>query len=84
MRIAQHDGQRLGAPRHGNQMHVIRHEAVANQRAGMQNRVLVEQIEIHQAVGIGIEDWAAGVTALRHMVRHTLGDHARDSGHRMK
>jgi len=50
----------------------------------MQNRVLVEQIEIHQAVGIGIEDWAAGVTALRHMTRHTLGDHARYSGHRMK
>ena len=84
MRVAQDHRQRIGAAGHGNQMHVVRHQAIPHQRAPVHNGVLTEKTEVHQTIRIGIEDHAPGISALRDMVRHTLGNHPCHSGHRIK
>jgi hypothetical protein len=61
---------------------VIRHQAVTYQREGVKPAMVLEQVEVHESVGIGFEDTLARVSALCDMVRDIDCDDASESGHK--
>jgi hypothetical protein len=54
---------------HHDQVHVIRHQAIPQNRQPLQFRVLLQQAEIHQPVVVGLKHYATPVAALRDVVR---------------
>ena len=50
-------------------MHMVGHQAVAQQRQLVELYVFPEEIQIHQTLVIGREQKLPGIAALRHMVR---------------
>ena len=60
---------------------MIRHEAVPQQRKTVKLRVLLQQVEIGDAIRIAREDDLSRIAALRNVVRN-IGDHdTRQSSH---
>src|ERR1039457_6428212 len=68
MGMLQGERKRLRLLRDYDQMHVVGHEAIADQRESLDLAVGPEQVEVDQAVGVGFEDELARVAALRDMM----------------
>jgi len=76
--------QGLGGSGNHHQMHVIAHQTVAQQGEAMEFRILPQQLEVGNAVGIVGQDDLPRVAALGHMVGNVNDDHARQSSHPRK
>jgi len=70
----QREGESGRLPRNYNEMHVIRHEAIADQGEAVALAVDMKEVEIDLAIGIGFENSLAGVAALRHVERDIGSD----------
>jgi len=81
VRILERQSKRIGAPRDGNQVHVIGHDAIADEREPMQAGIMPEQIQVNEALGVGCQNVLAGVPALSDMVRDIDSDHASQASH---
>jgi len=81
MRLFARQSQR--GPLVGNHypMHVIGHQAITEQRQLIEGNILVQEGEVHEAVGVAVEDKTAGVTTLGHVVRNVNHDHSCQSRH---
>ena len=62
-------------------MQVIRHQAIADQPDSMKFDVLAQKIEIHQAVGIAIQDKSPRIPTLGNVVRNIHGDDSSQTCH---
>ncbi|MCX6634000.1 MAG: hypothetical protein NT090_02740, partial [Acidobacteria bacterium] len=62
-------------------MNVVGHQAVAEQRQLVEAGVLPQQAEINEAVALGLENLAAGVTPLRDVIGHAHGGDPSQSSH---
>jgi hypothetical protein len=67
-------GDRVGHSRNNDQVDVIRHQTIAEQGKLMPGKVLLEELPVDGAIGVGFEDESAVVTALRNVVRNVYGD----------
>jgi hypothetical protein len=63
-----------GRTRHSDQVHVVGHEAVAQQRETVEVRILPQQLQIDKPVGIMNKNGLAGLAALGNMVGE-IDDH---------
>ena len=76
--------ERPRVQRNSDQVHVIRHQAVTQQRETVQLRVLPQQLQIGEAIGIAGENDLSGIATLRNMMGNIHRDHARKSSHNEK
>jgi hypothetical protein len=60
-----------------DQMHVIGHQTVAQQGEAMECRILPQQLEVGNAVGVVGQNYLSRVAALGDMVGDVNDDHAR-------
>ena len=67
--------------RHDDQVDVVGHEAIADQRESLDLAVGPEEVEVDQAVGIGFEDELAGIAALRDMMGRVGGENTGKTSH---
>ena len=74
----------LGGARHSNQMDVIGHQAVAEQRHAIEFTVPPQQFQVRGARGVIIENHLLRVTALRNMMRDVNHHDPRKSSHDRK
>ena len=63
-------------------MDVIRHKAVAEQGEVMEPAIMLNQLQVDQAAGIGVEDEPARISALGDMMRRIDCDNAGQASHR--
>jgi len=68
MRVLEGERKRFRSPRDDNQMHVVGHQAIADERETLELAVGPEEVKVDQAVGIGLEYELARVTALCDMI----------------
>ncbi len=73
--------QRVGGARNDDQMYMIRHQAIAEQREVIEFAVLVEKFQIGKTIGVTVDDYLPGVAALRNMMRNVGHDHTRQTSH---
>jgi len=73
--VLEHRGQRTGLVRDGNQVDVIRHQAIAEQGELMEAAVVLEQLQVDQAVGVRFENEPPCVATLGDVVRRVGRDH---------
>ena len=66
--VLQRQTQDVCFRRNGNEMHMVGHQAVADQSQVVLLDVLPQQIEIDCAVGIAVEDLLSGVATLRYVM----------------
>ena len=57
--------------RHGDEMYMIRHQAIAEQSQSIVSRELGEELEVEPAILVTIKDLLSVVSALRDMMRDT-------------
>ena len=82
-----HDGQLEGAgeralvPWDGDQVDVVRHQAVAEDVEGVIARLAAERLEVEEPIGVGAEDGDAVVAALGDVMRCADRDNPRLAGH---
>ncbi len=76
MDLLERHGQRVGPLRYGDQMNMIRHEAVAEQREAMEPAVMPKQLQINEAAGVGFQDESARIAALSDVMGCTNRDNA--------
>ncbi len=69
MRLFERLPKRIWPVRHRDQVHMVRHQAVAQHPKAMQLRVLAQQSQIYGAISIVGENDLSGVSSLRHVVR---------------
>lgn len=69
------------AVRHGDQMHVVAHQAIAEQRNLLLLTVEAQRFDVMDAVQVGFEDSLAVIAPLRNVVRHAHRNHANQSSH---
>jgi hypothetical protein len=74
MCVLQGQCQALPIVRSNDQMHVIRHQAIAHQPHSMEFDVLAQKIEIHHAVGVAIQDKSPRIPTLGYVVRNIHGN----------
>jgi hypothetical protein len=84
MRVLERLRHRASRAGDGNQMHMIGHETVTQQRETMELGVLVEQFEISGAVGVAGQNDLPGVAPLRNMMRDVDDNNTRQAGHLRK
>ena len=72
MRVTQGLADGIFPMRHRDQMHVIGHETIPDERTVIEDRVLADEIEIDQAVRVRIENVAAGIATLGDVMRDVL------------
>lgn len=70
--------------RRSDEVHVVRHQAVAEQRQTIKLRILPQQRQVGQTIGIAGENHLSRVAALRNMMRYAYYDDARESSHPQK
>jgi hypothetical protein len=75
-------GERVGPLRDGDQVHVVRHEAVAEQGEAMQPASVPEELQVDEAGGVGFEDEPARVAALGDVMWCVDRNRAGQAGHR--
>ena len=83
MRMLESRSQRIGFARNHDQVNVIGHEAVADQRKLMQRSIVPEQVKIDQPFGIGSQNELPGISTLGNMVRDIDGTHSEPDGPRV-
>ena len=81
MRLFEGERQRLGPPGNHNQVDVVRHEAIADDREPLNLAIGAEEVKVNEAVGIGFENELARVAALGDVVRRIGGKDACQTGH---
>ena len=65
-------------------MHVVRHEAIAQQRKTVEFGILPEQVNVNDAVGGVGQNYLAGVATLGNMMGNVDDHYARQPRHCMK
>jgi hypothetical protein len=63
-------------------MNMIRHEAVAEQGETMEPAIMLKQLQINEAAGVGFQDELARVPALSDVMRRINCDNAGQTSHR--
>lgn len=76
--------QRQPGAGNGDQMYVVRHEAVSQQRKTVNFGILPQQVEISEAVGVAAQNHLPGVSTLRNMMGNVDDYDARQTSHFMK
>ncbi len=76
MSMLESQSQRTCFARYHDQVNVIGHETVADQRKLMQRSIVPEQVKIDQPFGIGSQNELPGISALGNVVRHIDGNHS--------
>lgn len=84
MRVLESQSQRICFARNHDQVNVIGHEAVADQRKLMQRSIVPEQVKIDQPFGIGSQNELPGISTLGNVVRYIDGNHTSQTGHAYK
>jgi hypothetical protein len=74
----------LWSLRNCDQVYVIRHEAVAQQRKSVKLRILSQQLKVGDAVRIAGENYLSRISPLRNMMRNVDDHDTRQSSHRKK
>jgi len=82
MDLLERRGERVGPLRDGDQVHVVRHEAVTEQGEAMQPASVPEELQVDEAGGVGFEDELARVAALGDVMRCVDRNRAGQAGHR--
>ena len=82
MDLLERRGERVRLLRDGDEMDMIRHEAVAKQGEMMEPTVMPKQFQINEAAGVGIQDEPARVAALRDVMGCINCDNAGQASHR--
>jgi hypothetical protein len=82
MDLLERHGERVGPLRDGDQVHVVRHEAVAEQGEAMEPASVLEELQVNEAGGVGFEDEPARVAALGDVMRRVDRNRAGQAGHR--
>ena len=70
MGVLERHGERFGEMRNDKQVHVIGHEAVAEERHVVKLHRMPQQLEIDEAFVVGSEKELARIATLRDMVRN--------------
>ncbi len=81
MRAAKRPGKGIGPLRHGQQMHVIAHQAVSRNRKMELVSVFTQQVEVKTMALKCVKDHLAAVSSLRDMVRNAFEHGSRNSRH---
>ena len=63
-------------------MNMIRHEAVAEQGEAMELAVMLKQLQINEAPGVGFQDESPRIPALSDVMRRINCDNAGQASHR--
>ena len=74
-------GEGVGAPGHGDEVDVIRHQTEGEEADAGLRGGFAEQFEVDVAVGVGMEDSLAVVTALGDVIRAIGQEVAGKAGH---
>jgi hypothetical protein len=77
----QGEGQRVLALGHGDQMHVVGHQAIGPQGNPMQQGIFTQQAQVGLVVLLGMEHGHPAVSPLDDMVRFSRNHGARQSTH---
>lgn len=75
MRLSQRVRECLRSMRNYNEMDMIRHKAVPQQRHGVKLRVLAQQLQVGGAIGVAGENDLSRISALRHMMQNVRDHH---------
>ena len=81
MGVLEGERQRVGSARDDDQMNMIRHETIAQQREVMEVRITSKQIEIHCPVGIAGENELPGISTLGNVMGYVDNDDASQASH---
>jgi len=79
--VLEGERQRVGSARDDDQMNMIRHETIAQQREVMEVRITSKQIEIHCPVGIAGENELPGISTLGNVMGYVDNDDASQASH---
>ena len=79
--FAEGEGERALVLRHGDQVDVVRHQAVAEDVEGVIACLAAERVEVEEPIGVGAEDGDAVVAALGDVMRCADRDNPRLAGH---
>jgi hypothetical protein len=81
MGLSQRQGERSRLPRDANQVDVIRHQAIAQQRQAMLLTLVAQSLDVGSPVFVNQEDVLTIVAPLGDVVRNALHDHTGHSRH---
>ena len=73
--------QPISLARNGNQVDMIGHDAIANQRHLVEGKVFPQQIDVDRTISIAIQHEAAPISTLRQMVWNICGHNPSQSPH---
>src|SRR5256885_1386403 len=82
MRMPQCLGDGVGAMWDNDQMYMVGHQTIPDERTSVQSRFPSQQIEIDEAIGIGVENRTPRISTLRDVVHHTFSDDASEPRHK--
>jgi len=74
----------LWSLRDRDQMHVIRHEAVAQQGKSVKLRIFPQQLKVSDAIRVAGQNHLSRIPPLSNMMRNVDDHHPRQSSHRKK
>ncbi len=84
MRMLESQSQSIAFARNHNQVNMIGHEAIADQRKPMQSSIVSEQVKIDEPFSIRSENELPGIPTLGNVVRNTDGNHSSQTGQASK
>jgi len=76
--------QSFAGPGNDDQVHVIRHQAVTQQREAVQYAIVPEELEVSAAVRVIGQNYLPGIPPLRNMMGNVSNDDAGQSSHAQK
>src|SRR5437773_12458030 len=84
MRLFERLRESLWSLRDRDQVHVIRHEAVAQQAESIKLRIFPQQLKVSDAVRIAGQNHLSRIPALRNMMRNADDHDTRQPSHKKK
>ena len=81
MGVLESKAQRIVAFGDGDQVHVVGHKAISEQRKTVQAALLAQEIQVDEAVGVGFQDVLASVASLSDVVRGVESDDVGETSH---
>jgi hypothetical protein len=84
MRLLERLRKGFGGTGNSDQVHVIRHQAVAQKREAVELKVLPHQLKIGHAISIAGQNNLSGISPLRNMMGNVGNDDARQPSHGKK
>jgi hypothetical protein len=79
--VLQGPGEGVRLRRRHDEMDMVGHQTVAEERQAVHLNALTQEIKINLAVRIAVKDEPSRVPALRHVVRHSDGHHPSQTRH---